>query len=36
MCYAPGNPGIWFQAVGEGDVAELESKVRGMLGISQS
>jgi NADH:ubiquinone oxidoreductase subunit E len=28
MCYPHG---VWFQAVGEGDVAELEAKVRGLL-----
>jgi NADH:ubiquinone oxidoreductase subunit E len=31
MCYPHG---VWFQAVGEGDVAELEAKVRGLLAAS--
>lgn len=36
MCYGNvlserGKPGVWFQAVGEGDVAELEARVKELL-----
>ena len=32
MCYgAQGRPGVWLQGVEEGDVAEIEAKVKGML-----
>jgi (2Fe-2S) ferredoxin len=32
MCYGQlGAPGVWFQAVGEEDVSEIEAKVKGML-----
>jgi (2Fe-2S) ferredoxin len=39
MCYGhalteSGKPGVWFQAVGEGDLGELEAKVKEMLKIS--
>jgi hypothetical protein len=32
MCYAQdGTPGVWLQGVGEGDVPEIEAKVRSLL-----
>jgi (2Fe-2S) ferredoxin len=32
MCYsAQGGPGVWLQGVGEGDVPEIEAKVREIL-----
>lgn len=32
MCYGrEGRPGAWFQAVGEGDIAALEARVRELL-----
>ncbi len=32
MCYArEGAPGVWFQAVGEGDVEAIEERVREMV-----
>lgn len=35
MCYAPGKPGVWFQAVGDGDVAAIEARVREILDAGQ-
>jgi hypothetical protein len=33
MCYAQdGRPGVWLQAVGEGDVSVIEARVRELLG----
>jgi (2Fe-2S) ferredoxin len=32
MCYGQqGKPGVWFQAVGDGDVTDLEAKVKALL-----
>jgi (2Fe-2S) ferredoxin len=32
MCYGQqGTPGLWFQAVGEGDVGEIEERVKMIL-----